>query len=119
MPDLFRIEKDGIGPYNSFALEEFGLGPANALHPMPCQDELFMTNMMKKRCSASFFLYGFTSIDQLRRWFYRDEWLHALHKKGFTLNVYAVAEEHFCQGHTQAGMVGRPSVKQTISLLEI
>ena len=45
------------------------------------------------------FIFGFSSIDQLRRWLYDDAWLKGLNEKGFVLSIYEGDVRH---GHTQA-----------------
>lgn len=45
-------------------------------------------------------LFGFASIEQLRRWIYQTEWLETLHEEGFVLSIYQCERSHI--GDTQA-----------------
>jgi hypothetical protein len=44
--------------------------------------------------------FGFSSIDQLRNWFYKDEWLLKL-SEYFKVGVYTIDLNYVKMGHTQ------------------
>lgn len=132
MKQVFRIETvDGRGMYRSdFGLSVSNLlrdGGEN--HPLPDQDSLLLPkvedklrDMFKERgldyddkekllvwdiqdiyndfWRSHFF--GFGSIEQLRRWLYKDEWLIKLEEYGLVIAVYEVDDEDAMVGYTQA-----------------
>lgn len=120
---IYRVERfDGTGPYvGQHELPEKILpsGFTNE-HPDPSDDSLLVDriNMQIRREAEddehyrpvsmfSFimdrgYFFGFNSQDQLRRWFYADEWLVKLDQNGFNLSVYEVPPQYVFVGHTQA-----------------
>lgn len=107
---IFRIETgDGSGMYRGPDWDgEFETGAATDKHPCPHNDsklvdenkELFYSiGDNEWRFDASEFIFGFSSVDQLRRWLYNDSWLESLDKEGFVLSIYEGDVRH---GHTQA-----------------
>ena len=63
-------------------------------HPLPYQDSKLM-RAIPDECIywngtlKSMLSYGFSSLDQLRCWFYVDEWREAMHRNGFSVSVYS------------------------------
>lgn len=106
---IFRIETaEGKGMYRGPDWD--GVNESSwdsSKHPMPHQDsklvdengDLFYRFGGEYRFFASNFIFGFSSIDQLRRWLYNDSWLNALDDEGFMLSIYEGDVRH---GHTQA-----------------
>lgn len=77
-------------------------------HPVPHQDsklvdenkDLFVCpSYGEYRFYSRKFIFGFSSIEQLRRWIYNDAWLKSLDEKGYVLSIYEGDVRH---GHTQA-----------------
>jgi hypothetical protein len=93
---FYRIQNaTGAGPYRSNCLVVAGFtmdkwtGPR---HPSPLQDSELTKNFKLKYIRDTGysmdlrpFLFGFSSIAQLRAWFFDDDVLKYLHEKGFTL----------------------------------
>lgn len=118
---IYRIEdEDGGGPYrgDNSHLNPFGSTSASDRHPLPVDDSLLQESIrfrMGRDLSASDatwihwssflesdFIFGFTSIDQMRNWVYKDEWLYTMDKNGFFLSEFNVPKHHVCVGNTQA-----------------
>lgn len=74
-------------------------------HPPPYQDirlrDIWETLYEQSRQRD--FQFGFSSLDQLRSWIYREEWRDALNAAGFKVYVYAAKEYYL--GDTQAIMI--------------
>ena len=76
-------------------------------HPTPWEDSKLTDSILEKYDSVgsviyneSPYLYGFISVDQLRSWLYRDEWLLGLHNEGYILIV--VETDDVYTGNSQA-----------------
>lgn len=107
---FFRIENDEkIGVYNGQGREVMELWAeadgretlACCAHPCPWDDSLinlFLSNTGGGIWGEYFF--GFTSIEQMRRWFYNDDILALLDQSGYHLSVYEFPS--IVSGHTQA-----------------
>ena len=104
-PYIFRVERkdDGRGMYQS----GYGLHSCKSYktefsrHPTPFDDSLLRDNMRAAGIGFDFtsYIFGFISIEQLRSWLYRDEWINYLIKNDFILRVYM---GEVIVGHTQA-----------------
>lgn len=70
-------------------------------HPTPNHDSLFRENYQPNSIwDLEEFVYGFTDMQQLRRWLYKDEWLIKLYEH---FKCYEV-EGEVIVGHTQAAV---------------
>lgn len=79
--------------------------PTNrARHPLPHEDCALRWGWRSHRYEWHF---GFASLEQLRAWFYRDEWLTRLGRDGVVLTVWEVPERYVQIGNTQAIFVKR------------
>jgi hypothetical protein len=84
MPFIYRVEKNGRGPYNNPNDEEFAwhLGVAHSwdnLHFPPYMDGI-------DDFGGEWFS-GFSSMNQFRTWF-DPEWQKELRDHGYQLNIY-------------------------------
>jgi hypothetical protein len=78
-------------------------------HPLPQADSLLWNKITtyvsdNKSIDFSDYYFGFTSPEQLRAWFYNDDWLEWLHNEGYILTEFECDDtpEIFMAGHTQA-----------------
>jgi hypothetical protein len=71
-------------------------------HPSPYEDSLLYGNWIHLLNSFQYdkFKFGFSTYAQYRAWFYSNEILAEMQKRGVVLSIYKV-EEHYV-GHTQA-----------------
>lgn len=100
---VWRVEdRHGIGPYQS---EKINLpGVSTARHPAPPRD--FSPKELKK-LDRMFPLgpdspgvaFGFSSLDQLREWFWG--YLHDLNRHGFHIVEFEVPEKYLASGYHQ------------------
>jgi hypothetical protein len=101
MPFVYRVEnKRGQGMYSGNNTEFLRVSDAN--HPGPTDDAKLIANAESKGIRVyPDYLFGFNSIKQLRKWLYKDEWLHKLHEAEYGLSVIYVHDEDFIDGDTQ------------------
>lgn len=106
---VYRIERDKSkeGMYTCITGKDWYSitnGAQTDRHPTPWEDSLLRANIIAAGYSmtdiACEMHYGFISIEQLRTWIYKDEWLKGLSDNGFILAEYR-SEEVFV-GNTQA-----------------
>lgn len=102
---LYRIN-DGSDRDGYFTLlpEDFiGGNEGNSQHPLPYEDSLFDTNRRQREFAndADYVRYAFNSIEQLRRWMFKDDWLECCDAIGLYVAVYEVPEDQVIVGHTQ------------------
>lgn len=87
-------------------------------HPNPRDDSLLVQNFKSKGLDLNAhlydFIFGFSSMEQLRTWMYDDRWLATLHKNGFVLCEY---EGEIIHGNAQA--IIRNSTKKQIWKLNL
>lgn len=103
---VYRVEhkETGFGPYNP-QHEDLGVGYDNWInsmpghHPSPTADIQGMSSLDWGAREA--YLYGFQSIDSLRKWFPDDYLFQLEHYYGFRLAVYDVPEEDVLKGERQ------------------
>ena len=119
---VFRIEDEkGCGVYrgetNLYNYRKYGDFTRDRVHPVPKCDSKLMQSIPKcgKRLDCfgveepKFkwifnFVFGFSSIEQLRAWFYEDEVIEWLHENGFSLVVYeGIAYHGNCQSIVRQG----------------
>lgn len=110
MNKIFRIETEsGVGMYRGPDWDGvWETGAATHKHPCPHNDSKLIDENIdlfyslgdnEWRFGDDDFIFGFSSIDQLRRWLYNDSWLESLDSEGFVLSIYEGDVRH---GHTQA-----------------
>lgn len=109
---IYRIEKDGFGPYTDRSCdirEYFGDNLETVDHPIPVRDSLLMERYEESEIvdrgwvrlfSPYDYKYGFENIDVLRRWFYNDNLIKKLHELEFELVIYK--SENILHGRTQS-----------------
>lgn len=110
----FRVENaDGVGMYRS----DNRIGRAMQdpqRHPLPDEDAMLRHawSVLQETHQSHMFLFGFSSIPQLRSWIYDERVVDSLGEAGFMLAVYS-CEEYYL-GDTQmifrretAELVGR------------
>jgi hypothetical protein len=119
---VYRIEtKDGQGMYGSGGFRRAAGEAAydGSRHPGPGEDGKMRKVTEKRRDTYYFdyspFHFGFISVEQLRNWIYKDEWLLSLHESGHVLAI--VRSEDVIEGFTQAIFV-RPEKYQKVSIKE-
>jgi hypothetical protein len=81
---VYRFEnEEGKGPYFNYPSQEWATSNhcADTGRPGPCEDGI--PSQLIDNC----FIFGFSSIRQLRKWFHRKERLH-LYFRGFKIKVY-------------------------------
>ncbi|MGZ8887974.1 MAG: hypothetical protein ACXW1D_00280 [Halobacteriota archaeon] len=74
-------------------------------HPTPYNDDRLMSNLFQKsgsRYEFSEFHFRFSSLDQLRRWFFEDKILRMMHDRGVVVSEYVCHWDDVVHGHTQA-----------------
>jgi hypothetical protein len=116
---IYRIEdEDGGGVYrgDNSDMNPMG-GSVSDRHPLPADDSLLQESLrfrMRRDLAKEYqwkhwtsfleddFIFGFSSIDQMRNWVYQDVWLRKLDKGGFFLSEFNVPKHHVCVGNTQA-----------------
>lgn len=130
---VYRIEDEsGCGVYRGtrslYNYEKFCEFEKDRVHPMPRKDSKLMASLPKRSREIGFFgeesikslflsefVFGFSSPEQLRAWFYEDEVLVWLGMNGFSLVVYNGYAHH---GNSQS-IVKKGSKKiQKISLAD-
>lgn len=133
MTKVYRVEdKDGKGMYCG-RVSLWGMHDP-VRHPTPMDDSRLMRSFQRDtggigdaRTEFDKFLFdefgrvrfGFSSLDQLRRWIYDDEWKDTLYVYGFKLNVYEC--DRVWVGDTQAVFDTHcgHSIVKTINLIEV
>lgn len=86
---VYRLEhtETGSGVYDfTTDVVEFD----SSRHPLPHFDTKLQSSLQNRPIYR--YHFGFSSIDQLRAWFYNDDWLYKLSLKGVVLSVYAAKE---------------------------
>lgn len=120
---VYRIEtKNGTGMCGSGGIYNAAGSDAYSptRHPGPHEDDKLHEATRDRMNGRMYFDYqpyhfGFASIDQLRNWVYKDEWLVSLHNDGHVLAV--IESEDVIAGYTQAVFI-RPEEYQKVSILE-
>lgn len=109
---IFRIENaQGSGMYRGggASLGNCPIYEQNERHPMPFDDSLLISKCgdnvqdslwSENSIPAKIFSYGFGSIDQLRSWLYKDEWLTWMAENNFVLLEIDASVAHV--GYSQA-----------------
>lgn len=110
MTTIYRVENaNGRGMYRaggSYSALEFEFD--EYIHPMPSSDDALMRSIQERgeynECGSLDYsmddYFGFSSLDQLKRWIYRDDWRSKLDAAGFHVSVYSAVGA--CIGDTQA-----------------
>lgn len=104
---VYRLEKDGLGPYtlndnwkttshtpgNKRYTPGTDLGFVNAFSQVESDlkvRECWFHHLKKK--SSEDFLFGFSSIEQLLKWFYCHKEIKTLFERGYKIHVYRNVE---------------------------
>lgn len=131
---IYRVENSrGEGIYYGACSVKYKMQDEN--HPTPSKDCLLVklvkinypkkikTNLFspkEKWISSDFiqetFIFGFASIEQLKRWIYKGEWRYDLSHEGFRISVYE-CEEAYC-GRTQA-MINKKKKYELVSKMSL
>jgi len=92
---IYRIEdKDNNGPYKSWELRyDLNLSHQDGFHPSLYRDIPEWNYQYDYIC-------GFKDLNQYYNWFSID-WIQALNKDGFTLNVYDIHPDNILFGSKQ------------------
>jgi len=107
MPLVYRIEdKNGRGPYQGYNLNIPGF--CTVEHPAPYTEASLKWKFLKNQES---WYFGFDSLDQLKRWFYNQQWLETLHEAGLRITVWEVDTSYFRASKTQAVFLRKKAVK--------
>lgn len=86
--NIYRIEKDGKGPYTDRykepsnlqeILRNMAIEHNDKSHPSPEEDGIDMRNFPKA-------LFGFTSMRKLHKWF--GQWVPILKEIGYEIKIY-------------------------------
>jgi hypothetical protein len=80
--------------------KHFGPTSSTPKHPCPCDDTKLKEAMAAKKLTVYDVFFGFSSIDQMRSWFYSDSLLLELDKIGVTIVCYEVND--LLKGNAQA-----------------
>ena len=109
---VYRVENSKRqGPYYSSqnALAENSLRKTSEpRHPEPRNDPKLSKHLKEAfgECGTIYFpesyRFGFSSLEQARKWLCRKSWCKSLRKNGFTLVVFEVPDEFCIQGDKQA-----------------
>jgi hypothetical protein len=135
MVTVYRIEHlgDGIGCYgrsdkkSERGMEDIvGTTKADARHPTMGQDSKLRLNLVKRGMTAfdimildaaRDFSFGFSSVEQLRAWMFKDEWLTGLSDQHYVLAVCEVPEEDVIEGNAQCMFI-RPATYEKKNIRE-
>lgn len=102
---VLRVERDGAGMYMGATVEAGVRMSDERAHPHPEEDSGMPEGanewLRAHGCGGTERArFGFTSVAQLRRWIYQDDWVNRLGKVGCELVEYEVGTCY--AGHTQA-----------------
>lgn len=105
---IFRIEdRYGNGFYKSGVSRDIMDDYCDrAAHPMPDQDSLYADARFRHIVRFPHWdrlshLFGFVSIEQLRRWFYNDVWIKRMSECKMVVCVYETDPAHTLVGRAQ------------------
>ena len=123
---VYRIENaygEGVYRANGWSFGyDFFFNDDNR-HPLPCMDSKLMREIptymidCKNGMPSSVFSYGFSSLEQLKCWFFQYHWRNRMDEMGFHVNVY---EGDVYVGDTQAVFIkAQCKLVDTRSLLTI
>lgn len=120
MNKIYRIEDaDGKGVYAS-GKNWIGKSESNRgfpdRHPVPSRDLKLKMENPDLFCRDGYyfigleFIFGFSSVEQLKKWFLDESWLLSLHINGFVLAIYS--------GEVRIGDTQAVIKKETACLVE-
>lgn len=94
---VYRLETiGGTGVYNTSASMTIDFDGKR--HPMPNDDSLLMENLLMHNLDILSGYgnlgvhFGFSSIEQLRSWFYNDNWIRDISERDIILSIYEAEE---------------------------
>lgn len=123
---VYRVENSlGAGMYRGKvevnALKEYD---DDMRHPMPWYDSKLMRSLDSAGHVSGYdaviwspWRFGFSSLEQMRRWLYNDRMRYELQDAGFFVAVYESDEEH--HGDTQAVFKRNSPLVRRIDITEI
>lgn len=123
---VYRVENSlGAGMYRGCNVPSLDDAYNECRHPMPSKDSKLMRSLDDANLVGRYdevdwspWRFGFSSLEQMRRWLYNDVMRSDLKKAGFFVAVYESDEEH--HGDTQAIFKRRGhDFVRTIDLTEI
>lgn len=106
---VYRVESlDGRGFYSCAYFEtHYALlgGTSRPEHPIPEDDSMYWEaykarKALKPKHRIGHQIFGFASLDSLRRWFYNDEWLQGMHP-AMRISMYECPVDDPVVGRTQ------------------
>lgn len=114
---VYRIEdEEGVGMYwskkiTAYTDDDYPVPIDEGKHPPPYRDSLINTQWsLMTLLEQKEYIFGFSSLGQLRNWIYNNDWLMNLHAKGFVISVFEIDEEDVIKGYTQALFIRSKSI---------
>lgn len=111
MNTIYRLTYEGLGIYSSGIDERVGITWSENRHPMPYNDTLLWTRLQNhpdwlgRGRIYGIGRFGFSSIQQLRYWFYDQFWRDRFEDYGVKIEIWECPEEWSILGDTQAVFV--------------
>lgn len=109
MPKFYSVRKAGpgigAGMYHAIGgLCECATYRTGTRHPMPWSDTALRWDHLRNILGVpkDHCYFGFSSLDQLKSWLYRQEWREYLHENGFVVKAWELPEESMHSGNAQA-----------------
>lgn len=98
---IYRVEcEDGMGMYSSHNSPALPIGDGNSQHPTPYGDQLLSPIWSKMTYAEhEHYFFGFSSMEQLRRWVSNIHWCKQAHDYGLRICIYQTDDYHI--GDTQ------------------
>jgi hypothetical protein len=99
MVAVYRLETvGGTGVYGTPASNHLDFDPFR--HPMPSDDSLLMQSLKMRNLKFQGYgsleiHFGFSSLEQLRSWFYNDDWIRNISNEGIVLSIYEAEDVYF------------------------
>lgn len=102
---VYRIEKDGLGPWRSDLVRTYRKAVGYSGHdpgsmPNPYEDNRLSDKWIKLRPTADYY-FGFASLDQLQLWFPEPAGRRAMADAGGAVAVYRVKPSLVLRGEYQ------------------
>ena len=128
MPKFYSVRRAGPGIGAGMYSSEYGLfscgsyASSSRRHPEPWADTAlqwdnigYVLGVQQEQC-----YFGFSSLDQLKAWLYRQEWREHLHLNGFVVKVWDLLEEFAMHsGNAQAVATKQALVQHVPSYLSL
>ena len=128
MPKFYSVRRAGPGIGDGMYRSESGLfscgsyATSSRSHPAPWEDTAlqwdnigYVLGVPQQQC-----YFGFSSLDQLKAWLYRQEWREHLDSAGFVIKVWDLPEEFAMHaGNAQAVATKQALVQHVPSYLSL